>query len=418
MRQKYDMTLDDYEPSAYNVVVVNANGETIVANTLTRSVVKIDGQTLSEDDITSLASEGIIVSHDSFEKASLLTAINYAKFNTDSARIVVCPTMACNFRCPYCFQEHRNMRDMTPEIQEAILEHIKVLVEQSHVREIVLSWFGGEPLLRDDIVTSLTKEVRAYCYSQGAGFRASMTTNGFLLTPEIVFSLQQIEPNWTIQVTIDGPKDIHDSRRSLTNGDGSFDRIVKNIKSIDSKAIELHVRVNIDKTNFWTFKQVAELFEDRENVFCYAAPVTIEETQSEDQVKSCYSHSEHCDMWLNLFKAGAVQEDLDSLLSDNLAMCSAEDLYSVVIDSEGFLYKCIDQAGSKDHAFGHIINEKIDRPGWKSRYIGRDVLNEPECCDCAFVPLCQGGCYTQFENHGTHSCSRAKALLPKILERL
>ena len=88
-------------------------------------------------------------------------------------------------------------------------------------------WFGGEPLIGIDVIreihrkTSFVKGKKEYLYFIWKWFQME-----FLLTPQISKELVEIGIS-KIQITLDGPKRIHDTRRKLQNGKGTFDDIVK-----------------------------------------------------------------------------------------------------------------------------------------------------------------------------------------------
>jgi uncharacterized protein len=53
-----------------------------------------------------------------------------------------------------------------------------------------------------------------------------------------------------IQVTIDGPQDIHDSRRCLKSGGGTYERILANLQNIaDDMPLSVSLRINVDRRN-------------------------------------------------------------------------------------------------------------------------------------------------------------------------
>ena len=86
-----------------------------------------------------------------------------------------------------------------------------------------------------------------------------------------------------MRITLDGEKEIHDKRRVLCNGDGTFDVIVSNIKKFSEKGIRVKIRVNIDKENVDAYLKVKNVFKDIKNIVIYPARVTEEPTQDDTQ---------------------------------------------------------------------------------------------------------------------------------------
>jgi len=111
-----------------------------------------------------------------------------------------------------------------------------------------ITWYGGEPLLRFDII----KEISKILISENILFDASLITNGYLLNIETINQLQSLNISM-IQITIDGFEEMHNKRRFLLNGNGTYKRILKNINLLLSspftKNILLKIRINTDKNN-------------------------------------------------------------------------------------------------------------------------------------------------------------------------
>lgn len=145
-------------------------------------------------------------------------------------------TQQCNFRCEYCVYSgsylnrgHSNKKMSFETAQKGIdfiINHSK------NYDEINIGFYGGEPLLEFDFI----KQCVEYAENKADGkeIRFSMTTNGSLLTDEIVEFLYKHDVVLTI--SLDGPKKIHDAHRKLaSNNGGSFDKVINNIINIEKK---------------------------------------------------------------------------------------------------------------------------------------------------------------------------------------
>ena len=58
----------------------------------------------------------------------------------------------------------------------------------------------------------------------------NIITNGLLLTPEVVDRLLPFGLNG-VKITLDGDRDTHNRMRPLRGGQGTFDRIIENIRA-------------------------------------------------------------------------------------------------------------------------------------------------------------------------------------------
>ncbi len=169
--------------------------------------------------------------------------------DSEPLRVQIYPTFLCNLRCTSCFQSHK-MHDraavVQPEVIESMFHAISVFQDiLGKSQPPILSLFGGEPLIdrrnqREAIgrVLNLTRE---------KGYRVRITTNGVHLGAYAKLLCEY--PIDYIQVTLDGPREVHDRRRVFASGRGSFDRIVDSIDRAVAESLRIVIRVNIDREN-------------------------------------------------------------------------------------------------------------------------------------------------------------------------
>lgn len=124
----------------------------------------------------------------------------------NSLYITIMPTELCNFRCTYCYEEHVK-GNMKEKVAQAIVNYIEKVIDE--YSSLHIEWFGGEPTLALDIVEYISVRVIAICKNHRKPFTAGMTTNGYLLTLDVVRKLyaQRI---FTYQITLDGDKRTYD----------------------------------------------------------------------------------------------------------------------------------------------------------------------------------------------------------------
>lgn len=114
-----------------------------------------------------------------------------------------------------------------------------------------LEWFGGEPLLAPEIIEKVSAPAIEMCQKLGIPFRAGITTNGYLLTPEIMKRMIKCRIR-AYSITIDGTESCHDQMRQLRNGEGTFQRIISNLtkikNEIHSGTFEILIRTNVTQS--------------------------------------------------------------------------------------------------------------------------------------------------------------------------
>lgn len=141
--------------------------------------------------------------------------------------LILLPTEKCNFRCTYCYEDFAIGR-----MQQPIVEGIKRLISRrvSSLDRLSLSWFGGEPLLAKDVVIDIGTYAYELCRENGVSFQSGFTTNGYLLTPELLNRFVGISHN-EYQITLDGDDEWHDKTRVMANRKPTFEKIWKNLVS-------------------------------------------------------------------------------------------------------------------------------------------------------------------------------------------
>lgn len=403
--------------SQFNVMIM-VDGINVLANTLTGAIVEFteteyevfqhDLSQLSENDVSYLKNEGFLVENDLNEIGLLRNAYIERKYLNDVANIVIGITLECNFCCPYCFEKRCNGH-MDENVQESLITYIETLLEKG-IKNLNIDWFGGEPLLYPDIIIGLSDKINALCRRKNISVTYSLTTNGYLLTRQMAIKFVQ-QGISTIKITIDGNKEIHDSRRKLRSGRGTFDKILENINVIQDLSLSILVRVNIDKSNKESYTDVLNILANCGNVTVYPAIVTFEDIQDKVQKSRCYSHKEYDEYYKNI---GSFYR-LDEELCRGVCSCMAEHKYSFVVDPAGYVYKCVNDIGHEKSAIGSVIDGEFKGVSIVAKYLGRDPFTEYECKNCSYIPLCYGGCVSEYIDKGTHACSPIKYLFKELV---
>ncbi len=92
------------------------------------------------------------------------------------------PTEDCNFRCSYCYEDHRN-GVMNIDTAASIVKYVAKNI--SKYTEVHVVWFGGEPLMSKntmEIIIYISDELIKICSCARKRYSADMITNGYNLT--------------------------------------------------------------------------------------------------------------------------------------------------------------------------------------------------------------------------------------------
>ena len=158
------------------------------------------------------------------------------KNNPYELNITVLTTLQCNFACDYCYQgDHGDYNKfaekMSLETAGRVCDWIERELDRQHPRELVVTFFGGEPLLNLPVVFGMAERLWGASLARGVEMQVKIITNGLLLNEEVVDRLLPFGLNG-IKITLDGDKDTHNRMRPLRGGQGTFDRIVENIRKV------------------------------------------------------------------------------------------------------------------------------------------------------------------------------------------
>jgi len=313
-----------------------------------------------------------------------------AHFSNSHLKLTIALTRECNFGCHYCYQQDRIASCIDDDTEEKIVNFIK---KHNLVNEISISWYGGEPLLEFGRIKSLTEKIEII----GKKYSASLTTNGYFLTSEVIAALDNLKIK-DIQITIDGSKEKHDSRRHLIGGGATYDVIISNIDNLFQSGWEgeLNCRVNIDSTNEEEFVKVYRFFEDRYpskiNKQIFISPGFVDDHRNPDG-NSCYFDSRKKGEFLSKLASEFGINALPIFPRINIGGCGVNTKNAYLIGPEGELYKCWDDLGEKDEIVGYIDSFT----NWNTSLIAQGIVEasyveNDKCKKCFCFPICNGGC--------------------------
>ena len=142
-------------------------------------------------------------------------------------------TEICNLRCAYCtYGDHyegmraHGTRNMSQDTAFRSLDYLRD--HAGRRKDVAITFYGGEPLVAYDLI----RECVDYAEQSMPDKRVDyfMTTNGTLVTEERAAFLAAHD--FSVSVSIDGPREVHDYNRRDVAGKGSFERAVRGLKHL------------------------------------------------------------------------------------------------------------------------------------------------------------------------------------------
>lgn len=292
----------------------------------------------------------------------------------------ILPTTACNARCVYCYEqgiEYVTMNDAT------VRQTIAFIKENRNPNAPVrLAWFGGEPLIGERFIDAVSASLR----NDGIEFSARITTNGSLITKEIV---EKMRTDWNItdiQITLDGIEEEYNRRKNYYfNYDSAYWHVLSRIKMVNEGGIRLNVRVNIDEGNVDGVPQMIEELKDfvpnRDLVHVDLVPLF--DLQEGEGGFAIWDKSFKLAEWIA--EQGFAASRHFSTSKAKYHFCMADSPYrAIVIAPDGKLYNCENIMALS--SVGDVWNGITD-----AAYLDGLAVVEPareQCKGCLFLPEC------------------------------
>lgn len=410
--------------SRFNFIYKRSDNEFVIYNTYSKALIVLDaleyenffyGNNFEKTTEDILIKNHILI-EDSFDEEKFLKYChNLTKYSKEALHLVLATTMDCNFGCPYCY-ENRRKGKMSTEIQNSIIDFIKRNLENG-IKLLDITWYGGEPLLYPDIIKNMSEKIHKLVEKYSCELNMYIVTNGYLLTPEMVKMLDSIGII-KVQITLDGLKESHDSRRHLIGGNGTFDKIYENLQLFEEYPIRVDVRMNVDNQNCKDYiglqKKILEL--DNQNVVLYPSPVEDINPDTVNEISDFMTFDEFEKFAVNICKDGDNTSAKTSVLDDRYCYCQAETINNYVIDELGNCYKCWDQVGRIENSCFNIKNPNDKNYINITNFMCWDPFTDAKCKDCVFLPICFGGCKFHRMNAGKYDCGFTDESMKSYLE--
>jgi len=345
------------------------------------------------------------------------------------------PTGAvCNLDCKYCFFLSKEMLYPGSRFRMAddLLEtYIRQLLE-SHARapEVNIAWQGGEPTLMG--VDFFKRSIEYAEKYRGADQKILYTiqTNGTKLDDEWCAFFK--EHNFLVGISIDGPRELHDTYRVNKGGQGSFDQVMRGLDYLKKHQVDFNILCTIHAANQNHPLEVYHFFRDDLNAKYIQFIPIVERATSESLPLAELGWSEHpggkrplytqegnlvtgrsvnaeqYGRFLNAIFDEWVQRDVGEIFVQmfDVALGSWVGQHSLCIfaptcgtalalEHNGDLYSC-DHFVEPDHLLGNIQDTHMIEliVSDKQRKFGQDKLDTlPEYCrGCEVRFACNGGC--------------------------
>ncbi|MEA1994447.1 MAG: radical SAM protein [Euryarchaeota archaeon] len=375
---------------------------------------------LCEKAVNELLSEGMLIEEGIDEYSRVKDTIDKIRRSRKYSFMFVLTTR-CNFNCIYCYEDKTPL-DMTWRTAEKCIDFIEDRVKETGQKNVNISPYGGEPLLKFDLIKRILNTLRERL--PDTEITTSIITNGSLLTEERAEFLRGYNCKF-VQITIDGPKRVHDKRRPYKNGSSSFEDVVRGLKVALDNIERVSLRINVDKNNV---KHVQDFLEYLNSNNINKPNMNVSFGKTHATTKASMSYKKHCiplhewgKEFIKLFKLSQEMGFKSILPLPRFLYCRAYIKNDLMFNPDGNLVPCLEAAGNCPEEF--IVGNIFDDPVYNSnadKFFKRSPLDFEKCRNCDIIAFCGGGCipfaYAENDTLNSVSCPFYKYIFKDMAE--
>ena len=410
------MSEKSIKPSFYNYIIP-FHDDYILFNTFTNFLTIIDEDVkkalqelekghsvVLDDEILHLFKEkGVIIDEKIDEKKIIKCLEAERKYDSRFSTYTILTTYQCNLGCPYCYEGKGELLKsrMSMDMTDKVCNFIKKEYEKNRSESIELVLYGGEPFLNTECCFRLLEQLKFL--SDEAELRVRAVTNGTLISEEIIENLADASRNAVVQITLHGPREIHDRIRIFKDGRGTFDILLESLRMLSESPVRPSVCINIDKESI---SEVDRLLDQLKEVGLQDVPIGFSPILPVTEVcrnyPSCVSEiemQEYPQLLQVVKKKGFTYSGRH--VGKMPLFCDALRDSSFTIDPVGDVYKCWNTVGQHQHRVGVITEDgALQKEYPYYDLMSRDPLHIEECANCKLLPLCGGGCVSRAYSRG------------------
>lgn len=299
-------------------------------------------------------------------------------------------TNKCLLSCKHCYIDDNKKNDLS-------LKNLKIILKKYHDFLVAINkkgriqFSGGEPFLSDNLFILLdeAKKLKIPC---------RILSSGVGITEEKIEMLKKTHCR-TVQISIEGLKDINDEIRGINN----FDKALRSMRFLKKNGFNVTISMTISKYNYKDVKKVVKLTQNEADRFHFSRLVPI--GQSSDSIHLMLKKNTVKSVFKKVFNLKKRINKIDIPLRDPLwnmvkmknkkfcqnivSGCSAG-FNGLTIDNDGVIYPCrrlpVSLGNILDVDFFKIWNESEILKKLRNR----DLLNG-KCGKCKYRWIC-GGC--------------------------
>ncbi len=329
-------------------------------------------------------------------------------FDSDSFEVTIIPTLRCNEKCSYCYQAGTpyDVLDMDDKDFDDIYRYLTSVPNKN----ILVNWYGGEPLLCKDKIIAFCKRLNndsRHIYTH------SISTNATIFDYDFYKSM--VDCGLTVVDTTIVGKEKDFTKLNRSNG-GGYKKVKDNIARI-AEIVPVVVSINLCRTNIDGIEEVFNDFTEYSNLsinFSFTRIVSYDNNPCSEIELDIDTYIRKVIFLSNYaIDKGLHICDMSCFESDGI-YCGAYSNNNITIAPEKYVFKC-ENSFLSHNAIGRIENGNLVCNHNTHCHLCVDPYDVSKCRDCTILPYCNGGCI-HMRNLGKNYCPAEKDYLVDFLK--
>lgn len=314
----------------------------------------------------------------------------------------------CNIACDYCFYACKTelFGDGAHRMTDAVQEHLVKSYLQAGLEFNSFAWQGGEPTLMGlDFYRRLIEYQKQYGRS-GQTVTNALQTNGILLDADWCRFLA--DHRFLTGISLDGPKEFHDTYRKDRAGNGTFDRVMQGIDRCRTHNAEFNILVLLNNINVEHPDQLYDFFAALNIQYLQFVPCVEQDADAPEKAAPYSITPEQygrflCRVFDRWLAEGIHKRSIrlfDSILNFLLGRPQTECTFArqcndyIVIEHNGDAF-CCDFYVTGQTRLGNIMDTPIETLAAheiKRAFSRKKTEIDNKCLVCRYLDVCRGGC--------------------------
>lgn len=334
-------------------------------------------------------------------------------------------TNQCNLRCDYCFV-NKTADFMSEEIGVKAIDTIFRSAKVNGFQRVKLKYAGGEPTLNFNLIRLMHERALELSSKMGIEIHEVVLSNGTVLRSDIVDYL--VDNQIKLMISLDGIGKFNDEQRRTLGGQGTFQKIQKNLIMLKKKEATPIISITVTGRNHHGLRELTKWLLSQKLPFTFN--FYRENNLSKDFSDLSAENSELATSILEALEEiqnAPPAYSILGMLSDRARLdayhehtCGVGNSY-MVIDHLGQISKChmhMKYPITSVFAENPLVVIKQDQGPLQNP----NVLEKEGCKNCEWRYVCAGGCpaltlrMTGRTDIKSPYCDIYKMIFPKIVE--